>query len=198
MSTVNDIREILKENITLHQTVMNDDNLLNQISMISEEIILAIKAGKKVMICGNGGSAGDAQHMVAEFVGRFEKERNGLPAIDLTANAPIITSIANDYDFSKIFSRQVESFGNTGDILIGISTSGNSNNVAEAFHEAKKRGIITIGFLGRQGGILKDLSNIPLVVPHEVTARIQEVHATIIHIICGIVEKYFAENKNEK
>jgi D-sedoheptulose 7-phosphate isomerase len=198
LNTANNIIRILKDNIALHQAVLEDENILNQIQTISESIISSIKEGNLVMICGNGGSAADAQHMAAELVGRFEKERKGLPAIDLTANAPIITSLANDYDFNKVFSRQVESFGKTGDILIGFSTSGNSKNVAEAFRYARERGIVTIGMLGRQGGILKDLSDIPLIVPHEITARIQEVHATIIHIVCGIVELYFAENSNEK
>jgi len=197
MNTADHVTQIFKENIALHQAVLNDNNKLSEIEMISEKIISAMSAGKKVMVCGNGGSAADAQHMVAELIGRFEKERMGLPAIDLTANAPVITSLANDYNFDKVFTRQVESIGKSGDILIGISTSGNSKNVADAFCFAREHGIITIGLLGRQGGILKELSDIPLIIPHEVTARIQEVHATIIHIICGIVEKHFAENHNE-
>lgn len=194
----NNIIQILKENIELHQAILYDEALINQIDLISQKMIQVIEAGKLVMICGNGGSASDAQHMAAELVGRFEKERRGLPAIDLTANGPIITSLGNDYDFHKVFSRQVESLGTEGDMLVGFSTSGNSKNVAEAFRYAKEKGIFTVGLLGRDGGILKELSDIPLIVPHQVTARIQEVHATIIHITCGIVEKYFAEVTNEK
>lgn len=194
----NNIIQILKENIELHQAILYDEALINQIDLISQKMIQVIEAGKLVMICGNGGSASDAQHMAAELVGRFEKERRGLPAIDLTANGPIITSLGNDYDFHKVFSRQVESLGTEGDMLVGFSTSGNSKNVAEAFRYAREKGICTVGLLGRDGGILKELSDIPLIVPHQVTARIQEVHATIIHITCGIVEKYFAEVINEK
>lgn len=194
----NSIIQILKENIELHQAILHDEALIDQIDLISQKIITVIVEGKLVMTCGNGGSAADAQHMAAELVGRFEKERRGLPAIDLTANGPIITSLANDYNFNKVFSRQVESLGTKGDLLVGFSTSGNSKNVAEAFRSAREKGILTVGLLGRDGGILKELSDIPLIVPHQVTARIQEVHATIIHIICGIVEKYFAEEINEK
>ena len=197
MNIVSDIVQIIRDNIALHQAVLADENLLDQIKMISENIISAIEAGNLVMICGNGGSAADAQHMAAELVGRFEKERKGLPVMDLTANAPVITSLANDYEFNKVFSRQVESFGKPGDIVIGFSTSGNSKNVAEAFRYAREHGIATIGILGRQGGIIKDLSDIGLIVPHEVTARIQEVHATIIHVICGAVEIYFAQSSHE-
>jgi D-sedoheptulose 7-phosphate isomerase len=194
----NSIIWILKENIELHQAILHDEALIDQIDLISQKIITVIAEGKLVMTCGNGGSAADAQHMAAELVGRFEKERRGLPAIDLTANGPIITSLANDYNFIKVFSRQVESLGTKGDLLVGFSTSGNSKNVAEAFRSAREKGIITVGLLGKDGGILKELSDIPLIVPHQVTARIQEVHATIIHIICGIVENYFAEEINEK
>lgn len=198
MNTANDIVRIFESNIKLHQTVLKDDNFIHQIVKISEAIISAITENKKVMICGNGGSAADAQHMAAELVGRFERERKGLPAVDLTANAAIMTSLANDYNFNKVFSRQLESIGIKGDILIGISTSGNSKNVVDAFQYAKEIGIFTIGLLGKDGGALKDLSDIPLVVPHDVTARVQEVHATVIHIICGMVEQYFAEKNNEK
>jgi Phosphoheptose isomerase len=195
---INDISKIFEENITLHQVVLKDNKIISQIGMISEKIIAAIDCNKKIIVCGNGGSAADAQHMVGEFVGRFEKERKGLPAIDLTANSPIMTSVANDYEFNKVFARQVESLGNEGDILIGFSTSGNSKNVVEAFRYANANGIFTVGLLGGQGGVLGELSNIPLIVPHNVTARVQEVHATIIHIICGIVESYFAGKDDEK
>ncbi|ACO03881.1 MAG TPA: D-sedoheptulose 7-phosphate isomerase [Persephonella sp.] len=155
-------------------------------------ILLAkrLKNGNKVLICGNGGSSADAQHFAAEIVGRFELERKGFPAIALTTDTSILTAVGNDYGFENIFSRQVEALGEKGDILIGISTSGNSENVVRAVLKAKEIGMFTAGFLGKDGGKLKDIVDFPFIVKHNSTARIQEVHLTLEHTLCKIVDLY--------
>jgi D-sedoheptulose 7-phosphate isomerase len=145
--------------------------------------------GKKVLVCGNGGSAGDAQHFAAELIGRFETERKALPAIAITTDSSIVTAVANDYGYERVFSRQVEGLATSGDLLIGISTSGNSKNVILAVESAKAKGVTSIGLLGRDGGELAPLVDIPVVVPHSVTARIQEAHIFIIHYWCSVVER---------
>ncbi|WP_456420253.1 D-sedoheptulose 7-phosphate isomerase [Methanocaldococcus infernus] len=154
-----------------------------------EKIIEALERGNKILICGNGGSAADAQHFAAELVGRFKLERKGLPAIALTTDTSILTAIGNDYSFDNIFERQVEALGKEGDVLIGISTSGNSENVIRAVKKAKELNIYTIGLLGKGGGKLKDLVDLALIVPSNNTPRIQECHVTIYHVICEEVEK---------
>ena len=159
---------------------------------IANEIINSIKNGNKLMICGNGGSAADAQHMAAEFVNRFLRERKPLPAIALTTDTSNLTSIANDYSFDDVFLKQVEAIGKKGDIVIGISTSGNSSNVFKALDKAKDMGIKTVGFLGKDGGKIKEICDLALVVPSNSTPRIQEIHGFVIHIICEMVEDEFA------
>nr|Q58731.2 RecName: Full=Probable phosphoheptose isomerase; AltName: Full=Sedoheptulose 7-phosphate isomerase [Methanocaldococcus jannaschii DSM 2661] len=154
-----------------------------------EVIYNALKNGNKILICGNGGSAANSQHFAAEIVGRFKLERKGLPAIALTTDISILTAIGNDYGFDRIFERQVEALGKEGDVLAGISTSGNSENVIKAANKAKEMGIYTIGLLGKGGGKLKDIVDLALVVPSNDTARIQECHLTIYHVICEEVEK---------
>ncbi len=149
-----------------------------------------LKLGNKVMICGNGGSAADAQHFAAEIVGRFEAERKAYPAIALTTDTSALTAIGNDYGFDKVFSRQVEGLGQKGDILIGISTSGNSQNVIEAVNVAKDMGIFTVGFLGKDGGKLKDIVDKAFIVRHQKTARIQETHLTLEHALCKVIDMY--------
>ncbi len=156
-------------------------------------IINSIRSDGKLLVCGNGGSAADAQHMVAEFVNRFLKERRPLPAISLTTDTSNLTSIANDYSFDYVFSKQVEAIGKAGDVLIGISTSGNSKNVLNAIETARGLGIKTIGLLGRDGGVIKSACDIALIVPSSSTPRVQEVHGFIIHAICQMVEDEFAE-----
>ena len=159
---------------------------------IAAEIISSIKNGNKIMICGNGGSAADAQHMAAEFINRFLKERKPLPAIALTTDTSNLTSIANDYSFDDVFLKQVEAIGRKGDVLIGISTSGNSYNVLKALDKAKSMGIKTVGFLGKDGGKIKEICDLTLIVSSNSTPRIQEVHGFIIHVICEMVEDEFA------
>ncbi len=163
-------------------------------------ILLAkrLKNGNKVLICGNGGSAADSQHFAAEIVGRFEEERKAYPAIALTTDTSALTAIGNDYGFEKVFSRQVEGLGQKGDILIGISTSGNSPNVIEAVKVAKEMGIFTVGFLGKDGGILKDLVDKSFIVFHKSTARIQEVHLVLEHSLCKIIDMYLTGQISEE
>jgi len=163
----------------------NENKLNNAINIITD----ALKCGNKILICGNGGSAADSQHFAAEIVGRYKLERKGYPAIALSTDTSILTAIGNDYGFEKIFERQIEALGNNGDILIGISTSGNSENVINAVNLAKNMGIYTIGLLGKDGGKLNNLVDLSLVVPSNNTPRVQECHLTIYHVICEEVEK---------
>lgn len=176
----------LKENIKIKNELMQ--NYIDNILDISYEIIQALKKDKKLLIFGNGGSAADSQHMAAELIGRFKKERKAIPAIALNTNTSTISSLANDYDYSVVFSRQIEALGNEGDIALGISTSGNSANIIEAVKISKEKGLITIGLTGESGGRLAKLCDLVLRVPSNQTPRIQEVHITCIHIICDLIE----------
>ncbi len=151
-------------------------------------IVDAFRVGKKVLLLGNGGSASDAQHIAAEWVGRYRRERAALPAIALTSNTSDLTAIGNDYGFDKVFARQVEAHGQAGDVLLAISTSGNSPNVLEAIAVAKARGLHTIGLTGKDGGKMLSAVDLPLVVPSTVTARIQESHITFCHALCEMVD----------
>ncbi|MBU7583983.1 MAG: D-sedoheptulose 7-phosphate isomerase [Nostoc sp. TH1S01] len=166
-------------------------NYLSEIEEIATVVVNTLKAGKKVLLMGNGGSAGDAQHIAAELVGRFSKERRGLPAIALTTDTSILTSIGNDYGYENIFSRQIEALANSDDFVVGISTSGNSNNVLQALKIAKNIGCKTAALLGKDGGEIKNIVDLPLIVPSANTARIQEAHILIGHIVCEIVDLYF-------
>ncbi|MBI3324113.1 MAG: SIS domain-containing protein [Candidatus Omnitrophica bacterium] len=148
----------------------------------------AIRAGRKIIWCGNGGSATQSQHMAAEFVGRFCKERRALPSISLTENMASVTAIANDYDYTRVFARQLEALGQPGDVVVGLSTSGNSPNVIACLEQAKALGLPTIGLTGGGGGKMRQTCELCIVVPSKATARIQEAHLTIGHILCGLVE----------
>lgn len=149
-----------------------------------------LKMGYKILVCGNGGSAADSQHFAAEIVGRFEREKKGFPAIALTTDSSILTAIGNDYGFDKVFAKQVEALGQKGDILIGISTSGNSKNVIEAVKVAKEVGMFTVGFLGKDGGMLREMVDKAFIVRSDSTARVQEVHLTLEHAICHVLDLY--------
>jgi D-sedoheptulose 7-phosphate isomerase len=187
LNSINDeIINTIKESSNL---ILSAQNLSEKIEKAINEIIKCLSTGNKIIIFGNGGSAADAQHIVAEFIGRFQKERKSLPAISLTTDSSIITSLANDYSYDVIFSRQCESLVLKGDVVMGISTSGNSKNVEEGIKTAKEKGAVTIGLLGGKGGIINNVVDIPIVVESTNTARIQEVHRVIYHIICGIVER---------
>ncbi len=149
----------------------------------------ALRAGKKLLVFGNGGSASDAQHMVAELVGRFQRERAALAAIALTTDTSILTSIANDYSFKQVFGRQIEAIGQAGDVALGISTSGESPNVELALQVAKAKGLKTIALTGRDGGRVGRAADIHVNVPDQSTARVQEVHRTLIHVMCEVIEE---------
>jgi D-sedoheptulose 7-phosphate isomerase len=163
--------------------------LVQDIDRSCSLIVDALQSGKKILVMGNGGSAADAQHMAAEFVGRFLLERKALPAIALTTDTSILTAVGNDYGFDEIFKRQVEALARPGDVVIGISTSGHSNNVFHALTAANEMGCSTIGLLGREGGNIAGIDDVNLTVPVQETPRIQEAHLTIIHIICDLVER---------
>lgn len=152
-------------------------------------LVAAYRAGNKLLVCGNGGSAADAQHFAAEIVGRFKMERRGLPAVALTTDTSILTAIGNDYGFDRVFSRQVEALAAPGDVVVGISTSGNSPNVQMALELARTTGCRTVGLLGRDGGTIAGIVDIALTVPSCDTPRIQEGHIIMIHIICDLLEK---------
>lgn len=156
---------------------------------VAETMSSAIERGDKLLFCGNGGSAADAQHLAGEFVGRFMRERRALPALALAANASTLTAVGNDYGFDQVFSRQVQAFGRPGDVLVAISTSGNSANVNQAAEVAAGKGLIVVGLMGRDGGALRALCTHSVVVPADSTPRIQEMHITLGHILCGLVEK---------
>ena len=187
MSSINE--QIIKTITESSNLILNSRDLSAKIEESINEIIKCFKTGNKIIIFGNGGSAADAQHIVAEFIGRFQKERKSLPAISLTTDSSIITSLSNDYSYEIVFSRQCESLVSKGDVVIGISTSGNSKNVEKGIKTAKSMGAVTIGLLGGDGGIINNVVDIPIVVKSTNTARIQEVHRVIYHIICGIVEE---------
>ena len=187
MNSINhEIINTIKESSDL---ILGAEKLSGKIENAINEIIKCFSTGNKIIIFGNGGSAADAQHIVAEFIGRFQKERKSLPAISLTTDSSIITSLSNDYSYEIVFSRQCESLVSKGDVVIGISTSGNSKNVEKGIKTAKSMGAVTIGLLGGDGGIINNVVDIPIVVKSTNTARIQEVHRVIYHIICGIVEE---------
>ncbi|HEY6293724.1 MAG TPA: D-sedoheptulose 7-phosphate isomerase [Terriglobia bacterium] len=169
--------------------MLEDRGLLNSLERIAEETSRALTAGGKVLLFGNGGSAADAQHIAAELVGRYRRERRGLPALALTVNSSSVTAIANDYGFDQVFARQVEALGVRGDIVFGISTSGNSPNVLRGVEAAKSRGMIAVGLTGRAGGNLKAKVDYCLQVPSDDTPHIQEAHLLLGHILCEYVEE---------
>jgi len=177
------IKEFLLEHIEVTKKVIS---LENEIQKATQICLNALKNGNKILIFGNGGSAADAQHIAAEFVGRYKKERISLPAIALTTDTSALTAIGNDYGYNEVFSRQVEGLANDGDVLIGISTSGNSENVYKAFKTEKK--VQKISLLGKNGGKIKEISDLAIIVPSNNTPRIQEMHITIGHIICEIID----------
>lgn len=179
----------ISETIDVLEQVRNNTDAIKQAADI---ITNAFKAGKKLLICGNGGSAADAQHIAAEFVGKFYRiDRPALPAIALNTNTSIITAIGNDFGYDKTFVRQVEALGNEGDVLISISTSGNSINAIEAAKLARQKGMKTIAFTGEGGGMLKEISDLIVAIPSKNTPIIQNAHITTLHIICELVENEF-------
>lgn len=187
--------KIKKTILESSEIIKNSLMCVNEIEKTIRVLTKCIKNGNKVVIFGNGGSATDAQHIAAELVGRFGRDRKSFPAIALTSDTAIITSIANDYSFDSIFSRQCESLVSQGDVVIGISTSGQSKNVRNGLISAKKKGATTVGLLGNKGGNMKNLVDIAIIAESPSTPRIQEVHRTIYHIICEIVENNLTKKK---
>ena len=188
----------LKESGDMKNTIAEDPKLMSVIIKIAEIIIEAYRNGKKVILFGNGGSAADAQHITAELVGKYYLDRDPLPAVALTTNTSSLTAIGNDYSFDIVFARQLKALGQKGDVVIGISTSGNSENVIQAFKVAREMGLITVGFTGKSGGKLRSVADHCLCIPSDDIPRIQEGHITIGHIICEIVEReLFRSNVSE-
>ena len=189
------IFSIFQKSIEAKQAFLQSN--MDQLERVVREIVEALREGRKVLLFGNGGSAADAQHLAAEFVNRFFYDRGALAAIALTTDSSVITSISNDYAYEQIFSRQIEALGKEGDIAIGISTSGNSPNVLFGLQKARQMGLITIAFSGGTGGKMKTAADISLIVPAQETPRIQEVHITIGHIICELVEEALFPGERE-
>jgi len=183
---MSEIENIIKES---SETIQNLKNNSSEIQKTIDSIVHCLNSGKKIILFGNGGSAADAQHIAAEFLGRFKQERKSLPALSLTTDTSSITSISNDYSFDMVFSRQCEGLVENGDVVLGISTSGNSKNVENGLKLSHEKGATTIALLGNNGGKIKDIVDIPIIVNSLSTPRIQEAHRTIYHIICELVEK---------
>lgn len=189
------ITDRINASISVKQNLLADETIINTISECVTVIVNAFNNGNKVLFCGNGGSAADAQHLAAEFSGRFYIDRDALPAEALHCNTSYLTAVANDYSFDLIYSRLIKGLGKKGDVLVGLSTSGNSANIVNAFETAKEKEMITIGLTGFTGGMMKEISDYLLNVPSTDTPRIQESHILLGHIICELVEeKLFGNN----
>jgi D-sedoheptulose 7-phosphate isomerase len=193
------VQKQLAQSISTLQAVLADTHIADTIATIGQLTAQALQSGRKLLVAGNGGSAADAQHLVAEFVVRFTVDRPALRAIALTTDSSILTATGNDYGFDHLFSRQIEALGQPGDIFLGISTSGNSKNILKALHQARQMDIITIGFSGNDGGKMRDLCDHNIIIPSTITANIQECHLALEHIYCTIVERcYFGPDFDAK
>jgi D-sedoheptulose 7-phosphate isomerase len=188
------IKNIISDSIKVKQLLLEDEKTLTKILEASHKILHSLQNGGRIYFCGNGGSAADAQHLAAEFSGRFYQDRKALPAEALHTNTSYLTAVANDYSYDVVYSRLIHGVGHPQDVLIGISTSGNSKNIVLALEEAKKIGMATIGLTGSKGGIMKDICDINLAMPSEDTPRIQECHIMIGHIICQMVEHMYFQS----
>lgn len=189
-----EIEKVIIESINTKQKLLENNLLLAQIELLSNKIVDCLENNGKLVVCGNGGSASDALHFAGEIVGRFLKERKPWPAVVLNADVTTLTAIANDYGYDEAFARQAEAHLTAKDIFIGISTSGSSKNVIKAVEVAKKIGANTVAFLGKDGGKIKELVDIPIVIPCNITARVQECHIMIIHIVCELVENFMTRD----
>ena len=185
------ISSIIQASIQTKQDILKDPVLISTVEKLTTAIVDAFKKGHRVYFCGNGGSAADAQHLAAEFSGRFYTDRKALPAEALHCNTSYLTAVANDYGYDMVFARMIDGIGQAGDILIGLSTSGNSVNILKAFEVAKEKEMITAGFTGASGGKKKTLSDYLLNIPSNDTPRIQESHITLGHIVCQLVEEQY-------
>jgi D-sedoheptulose 7-phosphate isomerase len=185
------IKQIIQASIETKQQVLVNEDLLATIEKIVDAITTAFKNGKRVYFCGNGGSAADAQHLAAEFSGRFYTDRKALPAEALHCNTSYITAVANDYSYDVVYARMIDGIGQAGDVLVGLSTSGNSGNIIKAFEVAREKKMITVGFTGLTGGQMKSLSDYLINIPSTDTPRIQESHIMVGHIVCQLVEENY-------
>ncbi len=185
------IKQIISESIAVKNKILQDAALLKTVDDIAAMMVAALKKGNRVYFCGNGGSAADAQHLAAEFSGRFYIDRDALPAEALHCNTSYLTAVGNDYSYDVIYARLIKGIGNSGDVLVGLSTSGNSANIIKAFEVAREKGIVTVGFTGETGGKMKPLSDYLVNVPSTNTPRIQESHITLGHIVCQFVEEQY-------
>ncbi len=191
------MKQTIKNELISHLNIVNEiiNTLENDIEKACLLVTNTLKNGNKILLCGNGGSAADAQHIAAELVGRYKNNRKGLPAIALTTDSSIITSISNDFGYENLFSRQIESLANTNDLIIGISTSGNSINIINALKIGKEMGCMTLGLSGNNGGEMNNLCDLNLIVPSNDTPRIQEIHILIGHIICQVIDSLLCYNQ---
>jgi D-sedoheptulose 7-phosphate isomerase len=181
------IEELFRDSIRTKTEFLTPANIAG-IEAMAEAVVAGLTKGGKLLVCGNGGSASDAAHFAGELVGRFLKERPAISAVALNTDMSTLTAVANDYGFNRVFGRQVEALGRPGDVLFILSTSGNSPNLLDAANMAKKKGLATLGLLGRDGGKVRDMLDYALVVPATLSPRIQEIHITVIHILCDLVE----------
>jgi D-sedoheptulose 7-phosphate isomerase len=185
------IKSIISASIQVKQEILQDASMHHKLLQAVEAILDAFRNGKRIWFCGNGGSAADAQHLAAEFSGRFYTDRRALPAEALHCNTSYLTAVANDYSYDEVYARLVDGITQAGDVLVGLSTSGNSRNIVKAFETARQRKVLTIGFTGADGGKMKTLSDILFNVPSRDTPRIQESHILLGHIICQLVEELY-------
>lgn len=185
------IKKIISDSIAVKQTILNDAKMLDTVQKVANEMVKTLKLGGRIYFCGNGGSAADAQHLAAEFSGRFYIDRKALPAEALHCNTSYLTAVANDYSYDVIYARLVDGIANEGDFVVGLSTSGNSGNIVKAFESARAKKVNTVGFTGRDGGKMRNLSDYLFDVPSTDTPRIQESHIMLGHIICQLVEELY-------
>ena len=191
----NEIINYIKESVSVKENMLLSDEIINNIEIVANIIIGAYINNKKVLIAGNGGSASDAQHIVTELVSKLYRDRKPLNAIALTSNISILTAVANDYSYEEVFTRQIQGYGEDGDVYLAISTSGNSKNIISSLIEAKKMNLITIGFTGKNVSMMDSLCDYIIKIPSEKTSIIQEVYMMISHIICIKIEKFFSESR---
>lgn len=192
---MDEIRRIIVDTIDVKRQILKDERLLQTIRDCVDLLVNTFRNGNKVLFCGNGGSASDAQHLAAELSGRFYLDRYALPAEALHCNTSYLTAVANDYSFEVIYSRLIKGIGQEGDIIIGLTTSGNSKNIINAFSEAREKQMKTIAFTGKTGGKIKEISDFLINIPSEDTPRVQESHITVGHIICQMVEQIYFKNE---
>ncbi len=185
----------VRESLAVKQAILENESLLDLVQEVAQACVHSLKQGGKLLFFGNGGSAADAQHLAAELTGRYLRERRAFPAMALTTNSSCLTAIGNDYSYEEVFSRQIEAFGNKGDVAIGISTSGNSPNVLWGLQIAKDKGMVTVAMTGKTGGKLRQLAEYCLCIPSDQTPRIQEAHILLGHVLCEIIEENLANER---